>query len=75
MRQRAKNKAAFATELQGDPRSDEDKTFTNPRFWVMRSGRWQMFGACDPSVGASAQSDPSAIIVGAGTPRNRYSTS
>ncbi|HCF9751219.1 hypothetical protein ACOWPU_10790 [Pseudomonas aeruginosa] len=64
MRQRAKNKAAFATELQGDPRSDEDKTFTNPRFWVMRSGRWQMFGACDPSVGASAQSDPSAIIVG-----------
>ncbi len=30
----------------------------------MRSGRWQMFGACDPSVGASAQSDPSAIIVG-----------
>ena len=51
MRQRAKNKAAFATELQGDPRSDEDKTFTNPRFWVMRSGRWQMFGACDPLSG------------------------
>ncbi|MCZ7655538.1 MAG: hypothetical protein M5R42_16730 [Rhodocyclaceae bacterium] len=32
MRQRAKNARAFATEMQGDPRSDEDKVFTPVRF-------------------------------------------
>lgn len=64
MRQRAKNARAFGTELQGDPRSDEDKVFTDPKFWIVRSDRWLMFGACDPSVGRGQTSDPSAIIVG-----------
>lgn len=64
MRQRAKNARAFGTELQGDPRSDEDKTFVGVRFWVMRSDRWRMFGACDPSVGKGHTSDPSAILIG-----------
>ena len=64
MRQRAKNPKAFGTELQGDPRSDEERVFANPRFWVIRSDRWMMFGACDPSVGRGQMSDPSAIIIG-----------
>ncbi|MFN3985726.1 MAG: hypothetical protein ACK4KV_09550 [Rhodocyclaceae bacterium] len=64
MRQRAKNARAFGTELQGDPRSDEDKTFVGVKFWVMRSDRWRMFGACDPSVGRGNTADPSAILVG-----------
>lgn len=64
MRQRAKNKKAFDTELQGDPRSDEDKTFDRVQFWVIRSNRWLMFGSCDPSVGRGQTSDPSAILVG-----------
>lgn len=64
MRQRAKNPKAFGTELQGDPRSDEERVFANPRFWVIREGRWLMFGACDPSVGRGQTSDPSAIVIG-----------
>lgn len=64
MRQRVKNPKAFGTELQGDPRSDEDKVFTGVKFWVLRSDRWRMFGACDPSVGKGNTSDPSAILVG-----------
>lgn len=63
MRQRVKNAKAFATEMQGDPRSDEDKVFTAWKFWVLRSDRWLMLGACDPSVGRGRSSDPSAIIV------------
>lgn len=64
MRQRTKNPKAFSTELQGDPRSDEEKTFTSVKFWPMRSDRWLMFGACDPSVGKGSSSDPSAILIG-----------
>lgn len=64
MRQRAKNAKAFGTELQGDPRSDEDKVFAGVKFWVLRSDRWLMFGACDPSVGKGHTSDPSAILIG-----------
>lgn len=64
MRQRVKNGKAFATEMQGDPRSDEDKVFTGWKFWVIRDGRWLMLGACDPSVGRGRTSDPSAILVG-----------
>lgn len=63
MRQRAKNAKAFGTELQGDPRSDEDKVFAGYKFWVVR-GQWIMFGACDPSVGRGQSSDPSAILIG-----------
>ena len=63
MRQRVKNGKAFATEMQGDPRSDEDKVFTTWKFWVLRSDRWLMLGGCDPSVGQGQSSDPSAILV------------
>ncbi|THF60917.1 hypothetical protein [Pseudothauera rhizosphaerae] len=63
MRQRVKNRRAFDTELQGDPRSDEDKVFAGYKFWIVR-GQWIMFGACDPSVGKGQSSDPSAILIG-----------
>ncbi len=63
MYQRAKNARAFGTELQGDPRSDEDKVFGAYKFWIVR-GQWIMFGACDPSVGRGHTSDPSAILIG-----------
>lgn len=65
MRQRAKNPRAFGTEMQGEPRSDEDKTFNNIRFYVSRLQHWLMFGACDPSMGKGQQSDPSCIMGGA----------
>lgn len=65
MRQRAKNARAFGTEMQGEPRSDEDKVFSNVRFYVSRLSHWIMFGACDPSMGRGETSDPSALIAGA----------
>lgn len=64
MRQRAKAARAFATEMQGDPRTDEDSVFTNPRFWIHRDDTWVMFGACDPSMGKGQTADPSSICVG-----------
>lgn len=64
MRQRAKALKAFNTELQGDPRTDEDKIFGNITFWVQRLQHWLMFGACDPSMGANEKSDPSALLAG-----------
>ena len=65
MRQRAKNPRAFGTEMQGEPRSDEDKVFAPVRFHVGRLADWVMFGACDPSMGRGETSDPSAIVGGA----------
>jgi hypothetical protein len=64
MRQRAKNAKAFATEMQGDPRSDEDKVFDPVKFYVSRLPHWKPFGACDPSMGKGEKSDPSAIVGG-----------
>lgn len=63
MRQRATNPRAFGTEMQGEPRSDEDKVF-HPQFWVQRGTHWIPFGACDPSMGRGESSDPSAIVIG-----------
>lgn len=64
MRQRAKNARAFATEMQGDPRSDEDKVFAPVQFFVSRLSNWLMFGACDPSMGKGESSHPSALVAG-----------
>ncbi len=64
MRQRATAPKAFNTEMQGDPRSEEDKVFGKVTFWVQRSRDWIIFGACDPSMGIGKKSDPSAILVG-----------
>ncbi len=64
MRQRAKNRRAFDTEMQGISRSEDDKVFTNLSFWVSRLSHWILFGACDPSMGKGETSDPSAILVG-----------
>ncbi len=64
MRQRAKNPAAFGTEMQGDPRSDQDRVFTNIRFFVSKLPKWVMLGACDPSMGKGEQSHPNALIIG-----------
>ncbi|KDB09503.1 hypothetical protein LIG30_1475 [Burkholderia sp. lig30] len=64
MRQRAKSPRAFATEMQGDPRTEDDKVFGHITFWVNKLAQWLMFGACDPSMGKGESSDPSAILVG-----------
>ncbi len=64
MRQRATSPRAFATEMQGDPRADEDKVFGSFTYWAQRSRDWIIFGSCDPSMGQSEKSDPSAILVG-----------
>lgn len=64
MRQRAKSPRAFATEMQGDPRTEEDKVFGHITNWVHRSHDWMIFGACDPSMGRGEKSDPSAIVIG-----------
>jgi hypothetical protein len=64
MRQRATAPKAFNTELQGDPRTEEDKVFGYITYWAQRSKEWIIFGACDPSMGQGEKSDPSAIVVG-----------
>jgi predicted phage terminase large subunit-like protein len=71
MRQRATAPKAFGTEMQGDPRSDEDKVFGKVTFWVQRIPDWIIFGACDPSMGIGQKSDPSAIVVGGLDPRRK----
>ncbi|WP_244314936.1 hypothetical protein [Paraburkholderia unamae] len=64
MRQRAKSPRAFATEMQGDPRADEDRVFGHITYWAQRSPYWRIFGACDPSMGRGETSDPSSLLVG-----------
>ncbi len=64
MRQRAKNKRAFETEMQGVDKSDEDRVFQAFTFWLSRSPHWRFFGACDPSMGNGQTADPSALVVG-----------
>jgi len=71
MRQRAKNKKAFGTEMQGDARADEDRIFTDYKFWVSRLPDWVFFGACDPSMGKGESSDPSALLVGGWNTNNK----
>jgi len=65
MRQRAKNARAFGTEMQGEPRSDEDKVFSPITFSIHRLDRWVMLGGVDPSMGKGEKSHPSALIAGA----------
>lgn len=64
MKARATNRNAFNTEMQGEPRGDEDLVFTDIRFWVSRLHHWILFGGCDPSMGKGETSDPSALLVG-----------
>jgi predicted phage terminase large subunit-like protein len=67
MRLRARDgHAAFDSEFQNDPLSDEDAPFAAAiHFWVDRLKEWVFLGACDPSLGrAGASRDPSAILVG-----------
>lgn len=64
MKQRAKNRKAFGTEMQGDARSDEDRVFTDLNYWVHTMEHWIYLGGCDPSMGKTQKSDPSAIVVG-----------
>ncbi|MCC7413355.1 MAG: phage terminase large subunit [Gammaproteobacteria bacterium] len=58
--------AAFDSELQNDPLSDDDAPFAKAiHFWVDRLREWVFYGACDPSLGKhGANRDPSAIVVG-----------
>ena len=71
MRQRAKNKKTFGTEMQGDARSDDEKVFINIQFFVSRLKHWIYFGGCDPSMGKNQKSDPSAIVVGGWDTENK----
>mgnify|MGYP006281993291 CR=1 FL=1 len=64
MRARAKSRKAFATEMQGEPRTDDELVFSDIQFWVQRLPHWLFFGACDPSMGKGETSDPSAILIG-----------
>lgn len=58
--------AAFDSELQNDPLSDDDAPFARViQFWVNRLDQWLFYGACDPSLGKEGKSrDPSALLVG-----------
>lgn len=58
--------AAFDSELQNDPLSDDDAPFAKAiQFWVNRLAQWIYVGACDPSLGKhGASRDPSALLVG-----------
>lgn len=58
--------AAFDSELQNDPLSDDDAPFARGiTFWVDRRADWIFYGAVDPSLGKhGASRDPSAILVG-----------
>ncbi|TAN51572.1 MAG: hypothetical protein EPN21_06285 [Methylococcaceae bacterium] len=62
--------AAFDSELQNDPLSDDDAPFalclSKPGvFWVNRLAEWVFYSACDPSLGKhGASRDPSALLVG-----------
>lgn len=64
MRQRAKNLRTFNREMQGIAKNDEDVIFSRYQFWVSRLRHWIMYAACDPSMGKSEKSDPSALLVG-----------
>ena len=64
MKQRAKNQKAFGTEMQGDARNDEDRVFTDLKYWVHTKPHWVWLGGCDPSMGKTEKSDPSAIVIG-----------
>lgn len=58
--------AAFDSELQNDPLSDDGAPFAACiNFWVNRLAEWVFYGACDPSLGKRGTGrDPSAILVG-----------
>ena len=58
--------AAFDSELQNDPLSDDDAPFAKAiTFWVNRLKDWLFYGACDPSLGKKGSGrDPSALLVG-----------
>jgi len=64
MRARAKSRKAFATEMQGEARTDDEKIFTDIHFWVQRFNHCIKYGACDPSMGKGESSDPSSILIG-----------
>ncbi len=65
MKERAGDHAAFESEYQNKPISN-DNPFQNITWWVRLNRDWLFFGAIDPSLGKrNANRDPSAILVGA----------
>lgn len=64
MRARAVNRKAFDSELQNNAQRQEDRVFTDIRFWVQRLPHWVFFAACDPSMGTGQNSHPSGILAG-----------
>lgn len=66
---RAEDEAAFETEHQHNPASNEGRPFSGDaiKFYVhLSASRWVHFGAHDPSMGKHAKrGDPAATLVGA----------
>ena len=66
---RTEDEAAFETEHQHNPASNEGRPFAGDaiKFYVhLAASRWAHFGAHDPSMGKHAsRGDPSASLVGA----------
>lgn len=65
MRMRAKNRRSFNTEMQGVANDEENKVFRQVTGFPEILRHWEMVGSCDPSMGATEQSDPSALLAGA----------
>jgi len=66
MMQRAESPAAFASEQQGEPVSENSAfRLEDLTFWAQTRHDWLLFGAVDPSLGRRGKArDPSAILVG-----------
>ncbi len=64
MFKRTRNRKAFEAEMQQNPRSDEDRVFTDLRYWVSRLPGWTPFGGCDPSMGQGHTAHPSGLVAG-----------
>jgi predicted phage terminase large subunit-like protein len=63
-----KDKYSFYSEKQGTPVNEADKKFTNIQHWDKLEAGLVYYGACDPSLGKTEKSHPSAIIIGAYNP-------
>jgi len=69
MFKRTRNRRAFEAEMQQNPRSDEDRVFTDLRYWVSKLPGWIPFGGCDPSMGQGHTSHPSGLVAGYWCPK------
>lgn len=65
MERRAVRRIAFNSEYQNNPVDSDTRIFNNITYFNLGDldlGACDMYGACDPSMGTSKRSDPSAIV-------------